>query len=101
MAEVTASVRRRRVLEFEAHSKVDWLIRGHGAGQLLIEATGRPQVWSSTRRGYSVQERTALDVLALSERYGIDAVITGPRGARGVASPAIAGEAAEPEISLW
>lgn len=90
----------RRVLEFEANSRVDWLIRGHGARRLLIESTGRPQVWSPTRRGFSCQERTALDVLALAECYGYEVVITGPRGVQQETSPPVA-EADEPESSLW
>lgn len=69
---------RRRVL----HVVLDGygsLVKGPGARELVILATGRAPVWSSIRRGWSVQETTARDCVAAAEIRNYDVVITGPR----------------------
>lgn len=55
------------------------LVRGYGSRELIIDLTGRPPMWSSIRRGWSLQESTARDVVAAAEARGYDVVITGPR----------------------
>ena len=69
---------RRRVLEVELDG-FGSLVRGPGARELVITVTGRPPVWSSIRRGFSVQEKTARDVVAAAELRFYDIVITGRR----------------------
>lgn len=68
----------RRVLEVEL-AGMGSLVRGYGARELIIDLTGRPPMWSSIRRGWSLQESTARDVVAAAESRGYDVVITGPR----------------------
>lgn len=71
----------RRVLEVEL-AGVGSLVRGsHGTRDLVVSVTGRAPVWSSVRRGWSLQEGTARDVVAAAERAGWDVVVTGPRTA--------------------
>lgn len=72
---------RRRVLEVELNTAVDNIVRGPGAGEILVSLTGRKQVYSPLRRGYSVQEKTARDAVAVAERLGYDVVISGRRSA--------------------
>ena len=55
------------------------LVKGYGARELVIAVTGRAPVWSAIRRGWSVQESTARDVLAAADERGYHVVITGPR----------------------
>jgi hypothetical protein len=97
---------RRRVLEVDFHSAHDCIVRGPGAGQILIGLTGRQQVYSPSRRGYSVQERTARNAIAAAERLGYDVTVAGPRSApaRDVTVAASKPEGPTPpetESSLW
>ena len=94
---------RRRVLEVEFYSAHDCIVRGPGAGQLLIGLTGRPQVYSGQRRGYSVQEKTARNAIAAAERLGYDVDITGPRSAPARHAPLVQDVPVEPEseFPLW
>lgn len=62
------------------------LMKGHGARELIISVTGRAPMWSSVRRGWSLQETTARDIVAAAEGLGWEVVITGP-GAISVAKP--------------
>jgi hypothetical protein len=55
------------------------LVRGFGSRELVEEITGRPPVWIPRLRGWSCQERTARNVVALAESKNYDVVITGPR----------------------
>lgn len=68
----------RRVLEVEL-AGYGSLVRGYGSRDLVISVTGRTPVWSAIRRGWSVQESTARDVVAAAEADGYDVVITGRR----------------------
>jgi hypothetical protein len=68
----------RRVLEVEL-AGMGSLVRGYGSRELVMSVTGRAPVWSSIRRGWSLQEVTARDVVAAAEAQGFDVVITGPR----------------------
>ena len=70
--------RRRRVLEAELNGCAS-LVKGPGSRELVIEVSGRAPVWSSVRRGWSLQEHTARDVIAAAEARFYDIVITGPR----------------------
>lgn len=54
------------------------LVSGYGARDLVVEVAGRA-VWTSIRRGWSVQERTARDVIAIAETRGYDVLIAGRR----------------------
>ncbi|MCH1867075.1 hypothetical protein [Nocardioides sp. CFH 31398] len=58
------------------------LVRGHGSRELVTEVTGRPPMWRTLARGWSVQEHTARDVVALAERRNYDIVVLGPRATR-------------------
>ena len=71
---------RRRVLEVEL-AGMGSLVRGPGSRDLIVEVTGRAPVWSSIRRGWSLQESTVRDVVAAAELAGFDVVITGRRAA--------------------
>jgi hypothetical protein len=68
----------RRVLEVEL-AGCGSLVRGYGSRDLVMSITGRTPVWSTVRRGWSLQETTARDVIAAAEVHGYDVVITGPR----------------------
>ena len=70
--------RRRRVLDAELNGCAS-LVKGPGSRELVIEVSGRAPVWSSVRRGWSLQEHTARDVIAAAEARFYDIVITGPR----------------------
>lgn len=72
---------RRRVLEVEFDG-VGSLMRGHGSRELIAEVVGRPPVWRTLAHGWSVQEHTARDVVALAEERGYDIVILGPLATR-------------------
>lgn len=99
---------RRRVLEVELDG-VASVVRGPGSRELVVHMTGRPPVWLPSRGGWSVQERTARDVVAAASVRNFDVVITGPRSSRERApvqyvppEPAPAAEAADPgEGLLW
>lgn len=97
---------RRRVLEVELN-RHDSIVRGPGASELLMQVSGRRQVWSNQRRGFSCQERTARDTIAAAERLNYDIVITGPRAAVEPARPPTPPSVlpfAEPEpvdVNLW
>lgn len=47
-------------------------VRGYGTRELLTSLRGRPPAWSATHRAWCVQQRTAVDLIALSESRGID-----------------------------
>lgn len=68
----------RRVLEVEL-AGVGSLVKGFGSRDLIISVTGRAPMWSSTRRGWSLQEATARDVVAAAEALHYDVVMTGRR----------------------
>jgi hypothetical protein len=53
------------------------LVRGYNSRALVEEIAGRPPVWMPRLRGWSCQERTARNVIALAEVKGYDVVITG------------------------
>ncbi len=72
---------RRRVLEVEFDG-VGSLMRGHGSRELIAEVVGRPPVWRTLAHGWSVQEHTARDVVALAEERGYDIVVLGPQATR-------------------
>ncbi len=55
------------------------LVRGYNARALVEEVLGRPPVWIPRLRGWSCQEKTAKNVVALAELRNYDVVITGPR----------------------
>jgi hypothetical protein len=88
----------RRVLEVEL-AGMGSLVRGFGSREIVISVTGRAPVWSSIRRGWSLQETTARDVVAAAEARGYDVVITGPRAAADH-NPANT-PAAQTEAGLW
>ena len=58
------------------------LVRGPGARELVVEVAGRPPMWVSLARGYSVSEKTARDVICAAEMRGYDIVMTGAPRAR-------------------
>lgn len=68
----------RRVLEVEI-AGYGSLVRGYGSRDLVMSVTGRAPAWSRIRRGWSVQESTARDVVAAAEVQNYDVVITGRR----------------------
>jgi hypothetical protein len=78
----TASIPRRwrPILEVEIESRHCARLRGRGARALVVELKGRPPVWSSIARAFTVSEVTARDVIALAELHGYDVVVNGPRG---------------------
>lgn len=99
-------MRRRRLLRVELNRHAS-LVSGHGAYELIREQNGHP-VWISTLRGFSVQEATARDLIAMAELRGYDVEITGPRARRQrlldalMAAPAPRfPEQADPGASLW
>lgn len=51
------------------------LVRGYGSRDLVEEVSGRPPVWMSRLRGWSIQEWTARKVVALAETRGYDITI--------------------------
>ena len=55
------------------------LVRGYGARAMVEEVSGRPPVWLPRLRGWSCQEKTARNVVALAESRNYDVVITGRR----------------------
>jgi hypothetical protein len=71
----------RRVLEVELAGPGS-VVRGYGSRGLVESITGRPPVWRRAVRGWSVQEKTAAEVLAVAQHLGVDLVVTGPRGGR-------------------
>lgn len=71
----------RRVLEVDLDGYGS-LVRGYGSRELIVELTGRAPVWSNIRRGWSVQEKTARDVIAAAEVRHFDVLIAGPRKVR-------------------
>ena len=75
---------RRRVLqvELDRHSSI---VRGPGAHELVELVTGRPGVWISRIKGYSVQERTARNIVAAAELRNYDVEVIGRRS--GVCTP--------------
>lgn len=58
------------------------LVSGWRARELCEQETGRPPLYVPRLRGYSVQERTARNVIARAEALGYDVVITGGRTRR-------------------
>jgi hypothetical protein len=74
---------RRRVLEIELNSGHDCIVRGPGATELVCQVSGRDAAYIALRRGFSVQEQVARDVIELAERLNYDVVITGPRAVGG------------------
>lgn len=79
------------------------LVRGYKAREIVEEVTSRPPVWMSRLRGWSVQERTARDVVAVAERRGYDITVIGPVRAVPTAptSPVEDASPDEPESGLW
>lgn len=55
------------------------LVRGYRSRELVEEVAGKPPVWIPRLRGWSCQERTARNVVALAETKNYDVVITGAR----------------------
>ncbi len=51
-------------------------VRGYGTREMLTELRGRPPVWSSRGRAWSVQPVTARDLLAIAQSRGIETVVT-------------------------
>lgn len=72
---------RRRVLQVDLDGYGS-LVRGYGSRELLFDLTGRAPVWSNIRRGWSVQEKTARDVIAAADARGFDVLIAGSRKVR-------------------
>lgn len=70
---------RRRTLLVELDGFRSVVGGSRGVRDLVIEVAGRAPVWISRRKGYSVSERTARDVIAVAESQNWDIVITGPR----------------------
>ena len=58
------------------------LVSGYRARDLCEQVTGRAPVYIPRLRGYSCQEHTAKDVVALAERLGYDVVVVGRRTRR-------------------
>jgi hypothetical protein len=58
------------------------VVRGYGSRGLVESITGRPPVWRRSARGWSVQEKTGREVLALAQHLDVDLVVSGPRGDR-------------------
>jgi hypothetical protein len=58
------------------------LVRGYGSRDMVQAVTGRPPTYSSVRKGWSCQEDTARDVIAVAEARNCDIVITGGRSPR-------------------
>ncbi|MCW2736101.1 hypothetical protein [Nocardioides sp.] len=89
----------RRVLEVE-FAGVGSLVRGYGSRDIVISVTGRAPLWSSVRRGWSLQESSARDVVAAAEALNYDVVITGRRAVE--RNPANTPRAAAPDPGgLW
>ncbi|SDD89796.1 hypothetical protein [Nocardioides lianchengensis] len=55
------------------------LVRGYGSRALVEAVAGKPPVWISRLRGWSCQEKTARNVVALAETQGYDVLITAQR----------------------
>lgn len=68
----------RPVLEVELDGQGS-LVRGYGSRDLYERVVGRPPVYIPRLRGWSCQERTARNIVALAESLGYDVVITGGR----------------------
>ena len=71
----------RPVIEVELGG-VGSLVRGYRARELCERVTGRAPVYIPRLRGYSCQEKTAKDVVAIAEAQGFDVVVTGKRSQR-------------------
>ena len=69
----------RRTLEVDILSRAGAVVRGHGSRDLIEELLGRPPVWLSRCRGWSVQTHRVPDLCSLAELRGFDVVVTGPR----------------------
>ena len=46
------------------------LVNGYGTREMLTELTGRPPVWATVSRGWSVQPNRARDLIAALENHG-------------------------------
>ena len=81
------------------------LIRGYRARELYERVTGRAPVYIPLARGYSCQEKTAKDVIAIAEAQGFDVVVTGKRTSRERALDALMAapipSLPEREAGLW
>lgn len=100
-------MKRRRLLRVELNRHAS-LVSGPGASELIRECTKRPPVWISKHRGFSVQEDTARDVVALAETLNYDVEITGRRSRRESAVAALLAapaprfrEQPDPGRGLW
>lgn len=94
----------RPVIEVEL-AGVGSLVRGFRARQLCEKVTGRAPVYIPLARGYSCQEKTAKDVIAIAEAQGFDVVVTGKRTSRERALDALMAapipSLPEREAGLW
>lgn len=84
------------------------LVRGYRSRELIEEIVGRPPVWIPRLRGWSCQERTARNVVALAESKHYDVVITGPKTRKArlfaileAAPPPRNLDLADPGCGLW
>ena len=71
----------RPVIEVEL-AGVGSLVRGFRARQLCEKVTGRAPVYIPLARGYSCQEKTAKDVIAIAEAQGFDVLEIGRASCR-------------------
>lgn len=65
-----------RRLEVEFVTPSCAYVRGYGSRELLTELRGRPPVWSSLGRAWSVQPTFARDLLAIAQARGLETVVT-------------------------
>jgi hypothetical protein len=84
------------------------LVRGYLVREMVEEVSGRPPVWIPRLRGWSCQERTARNVIALAESKHYDVVITGPKTRKAqlfaildAAPPPRSLDLADPGRGLW
>ncbi len=84
------------------------LVRGYGSREMVETVTGRAPVWIPRLRGWSCQEQTARNVVALAESKGYDVTITGKRTRKAelfaivsAAPPPRTADLSDPERTLW
>lgn len=65
------------------------LLRGEGSRAALEQITGRAPMWAPLSKGWSCQEDTLSDALALAQALGIDVNVMGPRARRSRAIDAL------------
>ncbi len=84
------------------------VLRGDGSREGLIKLTGRAPMWAPLSKGWSCQQDSLTDALALAQSLGIDVNIVGPRSRKAHLSDVLDaapaprwGEQAVPGFGRW